>query len=72
MQLSEERISRGLLLGDDPVFSIAATELPAFAIDLHLLLRRDLDTTVGFTESGVSILELSRPRTADSLGLRLW
>ena len=34
--------------------------------------RRDPDTTIGFTEPGVSILGLSRPRTADSLGLRLW
>jgi hypothetical protein len=41
-------------------------------IYLRLLLRRDLDTTIGFTEPGASVLGLSRPRTADSLGLRLW
>jgi len=43
-------------------------------IHLHLLLRMDLDTTVGFTEPGVSILGLSRPPISDShsLGLRLW
>ena len=41
-------------------------------IYLHLLRRRALDTTIGFTEPGVSILGLSRPRTANSLGLCLW
>jgi hypothetical protein len=41
-------------------------------IYLRLLLRRDLDTTIGFTEPGVSILGLSRPHTANSLGLRPW
>jgi hypothetical protein len=41
-------------------------------IHLHFLVRRDLDRTIGFTEPGVSILGLSRPRAADSLGFRLW
>jgi len=41
-------------------------------IYLRLLLRRDLVTAIGFTEPEVSILGLSRPRTAGSLGLRLW
>jgi hypothetical protein len=40
-------------------------------IYLRWLLRRDVDATIGFTEPGVSILGLPRPRTADSFGLRL-
>lgn len=37
-----------------------------------LAAAKGLDTTIGFTEPRASILGLSRPRTADSLGLRLW
>ena len=57
---------------DQPGVGRSVYPTPSARIYLRLLLRRGLDTTIGLTEPGVSILGLSRPRTADSLGLRLW